>query len=228
MLKKPWLVLLVFQTSDLFFTANQTALFGGKRQVFAFYHTMILHMHVHGIYINILSHHDFAYARTRYIHKHFCLWWFNQGKKYENSNTLKRNYRTVVGVALSVCSDHLMPFKDSHLMQRTFFFSFWPIIPTSSSHQQPGQARILSHYTIYPANKPWLFTGLNLRCIHKLQGLSESQHQIVGKACNCKLLQEGQGEQVQTLKIRRKDKCTTTTVLALVSHPHNGYHPLYM
>lgn len=124
MLKKPWLVLLVFQTSDLFFTANQTALFGGKRQVFAFYHTMILHMHVHGIYINILSHHDFAYARTRYIHKHFCLWWFNQGKKYENSNTLKRNYRTVVGVALSVCSDHLMPFKDSHLMQRTFFFFF--------------------------------------------------------------------------------------------------------
>lgn len=116
MLKKPWLVLLVFQTSDLFFTANQTALFGGKRQVFAFYHTMILHMHVHGIYINILSHHDFAYARTRYIHKHFCLWWFNQGKKYENSNTLKRNYRTVVGVALSVCSDHLMPFKGSHLM----------------------------------------------------------------------------------------------------------------
>lgn len=116
MLKKPWLVLLVFQTSDLFFTANQIALFGGKRQVFAFYHTMILHMHAHGIYINILSHHDFAYARTRYIHKHFCLWWFNQGKKYENSNTLKRNYRTVVGVALSVCSDHLMPFKGSHLM----------------------------------------------------------------------------------------------------------------
>lgn len=33
-------------------------------------------------------------------------------------------------------------------------FFFWPVIPTSSGQHLPGQAQILPHYTIHPANKP--------------------------------------------------------------------------
>lgn len=61
---KEWLSILNHKLTVLkllvYFTANQIVLFGRKREVVAFYHIMILYMHMNCIYI-----------------QNFCLWWLN-------------------------------------------------------------------------------------------------------------------------------------------------------